>query len=117
MHLLVRFRRGRAAVTADISMAYNRTKLRPERLKYQKYLWKDDLLPENLTKVMYVTTLIYGVKPSGQQTQVSLLKLAAQHRNQGKYLEGATVLENDTYVDDIINSKTAWWWRKRSSRY
>jgi hypothetical protein len=104
-HLLVRFRRGRAAVTADISMAYNGTKLRPEHLKYQKYLWKDDLLPENPTKVMYVTTLIYGVKPSGQQTQVSLEKLAAHHRNQGKYLEGATVLENDTYVDDIINSQ------------
>jgi len=79
--------------------------LKPEHLKYQKYLWKDDLLPENPTKVMYVTTLIYGVKPSGQQTQVSLEKLAAHHRNQGKYLEGATVLENDTYVDDIINSQ------------
>jgi hypothetical protein len=104
-HLLVRFRRGRAAVTADISMAYNGTKLRPEHLKYQKYLWKDDLLPKSPTKVMYFTTLIYGVKPSGQQTQVSLEKLAAHHRNQGKYLEGARVLENDTYVDDIINSQ------------
>jgi hypothetical protein len=44
-HLLVGFRRGQAAVTADISMAYNGTKLRPEHLKYQKHLWKDDLLP------------------------------------------------------------------------
>jgi hypothetical protein len=105
------------AVTADISMAYNGTKLRPEHLKYQKYLWKDDLLPENLTKVIYVTTLIYGVKPNCQQTQVSLEKLADHHRNQGKHLEGATVLDNDTCVDDIINSKTAWWWRTRSSRY
>jgi hypothetical protein len=34
-----------------------------------------------------------------------LEKLATHHRNQGKYLEGATVLENDTYVDDIINSQ------------
>jgi hypothetical protein len=33
-------------------MAYNGTKLRPEHLKYQKYLWKDDLLPENPTKVI-----------------------------------------------------------------
>ena len=70
---------GQAAVTADISMAYNGTKLRAEHLKYQKYLWKEGLLPENPTKVMYVTTLIYGVKPSGQQTQVSLEKLAAHH--------------------------------------
>jgi hypothetical protein len=104
-HLLVRFRRGRAAVTSDISMAYNGTKLRPEHLKYQKYLWKDNLLPENPTKVMYITTLIYSVKPSGQQTQVSLEKLATHDRNPGKYLEGATVLENDTFVDYIINSQ------------
>jgi hypothetical protein len=97
-HLLVRFRKGEAAVTADISMAYNGTKLRPEHLKYQKYLWKEGLLPENPTKVMYVTTLIYGVKPSGQQTQVSLEKLAAFHRDQGKHLSGAAVLERDTYV-------------------
>jgi hypothetical protein len=104
-HLLVRFRKGRQAVTADISMAYNGTKLRPEHLKYQKYLWKKDLLPESPTKVMYVTTLIYGVKPSGQQTQVSLEKLAAFHRDQGENLMGAKVLEEDTYVDDIINSQ------------
>ncbi len=32
---------------------------------------------------------------------------AAHHWNQGKYLEGATVLENDTCVDDIINSQDA----------
>jgi hypothetical protein len=93
---LVRFRRGLATVTADISMAYIGTKLRPEYLKYQKYLWKYNLLPENPTKVMYVTTLIHGVKPSGQLTQVSLEKLAALHRNQGNYVEGATLLENDT---------------------
>jgi hypothetical protein len=37
-HLLVRFRRVQEAVNADISMAYNRTKLRSEHLKYQKYL-------------------------------------------------------------------------------
>jgi hypothetical protein len=104
-HLLVRFRRGKAAVTADISMAYNGTKLRPEHLKYQKYLWKDGLLEANPTKVMYVTTLIYGVKPSGQQTQVSLEKLAAYFRKQHRLLEGALVLETDTYVDDIINSQ------------
>ena len=104
-HLLVRFRRGRQAVTADISMAYNGTKLRAEHLKYQKYLWKEGLLPESPTKVMYVTTLIYGVKPSGQLTQVSLEKLAAFHRDQGENLDGAKVLEEDTYVDDIITSQ------------
>ena len=62
-------------------------------------------MPENPTKVMYVTTLIYGVKPSGQQTQVSLEKLAASFKDKGDHLMGAKVLEEDTYVDDIINSQ------------
>jgi len=93
-HLLIRFRAGWAAVTADISMAYNGTKLRPEHYKYQKYLWKEDLLPENPTKTMFVATLIYGVKPSGQQCQVSLEKLAAHFREKGECLEGAYVLEH-----------------------
>jgi hypothetical protein len=54
---------------------------------------------------MYVTILIYGVKPSGQLTQVSLERLAAFHRDQGENLDGAKVLEEDTYVDDIITSQ------------
>ena len=41
--LLARFRLGRAAVTADISMAYNGTWLKPEYYKFQRYLWKKDL--------------------------------------------------------------------------
>jgi hypothetical protein len=57
-HLLLKFRLRAAAVTADISMAYNGTRLRPEHLKFQKYLWKDDLDPANSTEVMYVMTLI-----------------------------------------------------------
>ena len=103
-HLLIRFRRGPAAVTADISMAYNGTRLRPEDLKYQKYLWKAELLPDSPTIVMVVSTLIYGVKPSGQQCQVSIEKLAGHHEDKGQCLEGARVLKGDTYVDDIITS-------------
>ena len=50
-HLLVRFRLGAEAVTADISMAYNGTRLRPEHLKFQKYPWKENLCPTSPTEV------------------------------------------------------------------
>jgi hypothetical protein len=95
---------GQEAVTADISMAYNGTRLHPEHMKYQRYLWRDDLLPQNPVKVMYVCTLIYGVKPSSQQTQVTLEKLACHFKEKGECLDGAAVLEKDTYVDDITTS-------------
>jgi len=104
-HLLIRFRRGRAAVTADITMAYNGTKLRPQHWKYQRYLWKEDLLPENPTIVMIVSTLIYGVKPSGPQCQVSLEKLAEHFLELGQCMGGARALTENTYVDDIMDSE------------
>ena len=104
-HLLIRFRLGSEAVTADISMAYNGTKLKPEHLKFQKYLWKEDLDPEKETKIMAVTTLIYGVKPSGQQCQVSIEKLADYHLEQEDCQDGALALKQDTYVDDIITGQ------------
>jgi hypothetical protein len=103
-HLLLRFRKGCEALSSDISMAYNGTRLRPEHLKYQKYLWRDNLMPDDPVKVMYVCTLIYGVKPSGQQCQVSLEKLAANFKERGMCLDGAEVLEKDCYVDDILTS-------------
>ena len=104
-HLLVRFRLGAEAVTADISMAYNGTRLRPEHLKFQKYLWKENLCPTSPTEVRVVATLIYGVKPSGQQCQVSLEKLSDFFLEKKQCLAGANALKNSTYVDDIISGQ------------
>lgn len=104
-NLLARFRQRSAAVTADISMAYNGTWLKPSYIKYQKYLWKEGLKEELPTIVMYVLTLIYGVKPSGGQCQVSIEKLAAHFKHLGLHATAAAVLEKDTYVDDIISSQ------------
>ena len=106
-HLLMRFRLGKEAVTADISMAYNGTKLRPEHLKFQKYLWRKDLNPANPTEVRFVATLIYGVKPSGQQCQVALEKLADYFQANGECMDGACALKDDTYVNDIITSQSS----------
>ena len=105
--LLARFRMGKAAVTADISMAYNGTWLKPEYLKFQKYLWKHNLDEASPTMVMYVLTLIYGVRPSGGQCQVSIEKLADHFSQQGTHLEAAHVLKSNVYVDDVINSSSS----------
>lgn len=105
-HLMIRLRLGAEAVTADITMAYNGMKLQPEHLKFQKYLWKEGLDPSNATVEMVVTTLIYGVKPSGQQCQVSIERLADYFLESGKCALGAAALKNDTYVDDIISGQS-----------
>ena len=104
-HLLIKFRHGGAAVSADISMAYNGTRLRPEHLAYQKYLWQDQLDPAAPVQVMHVMTLIYGVKSSGQQCQVAIEKLADYYLDAGAHQLGACALKDTTYVDDILNSQ------------
>ena len=104
-HLLINFRNGHAAVTADISMAYNGTRLKPEHLAYQKYLWQEQLDPSAPVKVMHVATLIYGVKSAGQQCQAAIEKLADHHLESGTHVLGATALKDTTYVDDILSSQ------------
>ena len=104
-HLLIKFRHGSAAVSADISMAYNGTRLKPEHLAYQKYLWQEQLDPAAPVQVMHVMTLIYGVKSSGQQCQVAIEKLADHHLDAGVHKLGAQALKETTYVDDILNSQ------------
>ena len=59
LHILIQFRVLPFAFTGDVSMAYNGIKLKPTHYRYQKYLWVEDLNPENPVKIMIVKTLIY----------------------------------------------------------
>ena len=106
LHVLMRFRNKAAAMASDISMAYNGVKLQPEHYAYQKYLMKDDLIESNPTKVMVVRTLIYGVRPAGNITTAGF-RLLADHckTNYPEHSKGATVLEEDTYMDDVLHSE------------
>ena len=105
-NLLARFRQGLVAFSSDISMAYNGTSLKPEYYKFQRYLWREMLDNSMPITTMFVTTLIYGVKPSGAQCQASLEKLAEHSIEEGRHLEGARVLKEEVYVDDIMASAT-----------
>ena len=105
--LLANFRLGKSAMSADISMAYNGTKLQPAHFKFQRYLWKEDLKEGNETEVMCVVTLIYGVKSSGGQCQASIEKLADQFGGQKEYEDAVTILKKEVYVDDVMASRNS----------
>ena len=105
--LLANFRLGKSAMSADISMAYNGTKLQPAHYKYQKYLWKEGLQEGSKTEVMCVVTLIYGVKSSGGQCQASIEKLADHFGGREEYADAAAILKEEVYVDDVMASRNS----------
>ena len=106
MSVLMKFRTKRSAFTADVSMAYNGVKLHVEHYKYQRYLWREDLNPANPLIVMIVRTLIYGVRPSGNQTTAGFVKLSEHCKlNYPEHSRGADVLAEDAYMDDILHSE------------
>ena len=98
---LLSFRSDRCALSCDVSMAYNGLRLDSTHLKFQRYLWRKDMDPSNPIMVMIILTLIYGVKPSGQQTTVGFGRLADycdEHHPQHK--EGSAALRK-AYMDDV----------------
>lgn len=104
-HLLVSFRVGASALTSDVSMAYNSIQLDPSHYKYQKFLWVDELTSFGIVAIWVVCTLIYGVRPSGQQTAVGFT-LVADHavECEPELSIGAELFKSKIYVDDIIAS-------------
>ena len=105
LHLLIRFKILPYAFTCDVSMAYNQIKLAMEFYKFQKYLWINDLQPGNPVEEMIVRTLIYGVKSSGNQIAVGFERLSSYCEiHHPEFFEGARVLRDNTYVDDVLDS-------------
>ena len=103
--LFLRFRSKPGAVTCDLTMAYNQIKLDPSCYRFQQYLWKPDLNPEQPTIIMVVVTLIYGVKSSGNQLFAGLSQVADYcDVHYPEHSAGAQVLRSDGYVDDIIHA-------------
>ena len=80
----------------DVQKMYNTIKLAEKHWCYQLFLWEDDLSPEPYVAVM--STLIYGVKSSGNQAECALRETTKLF--QDKYPVQNDMIQNDTYVDD-----------------
>ena len=108
LHLLIKFRYGVSAFSADIQMAYNCIKLDPDFYRYQQYLWKENLTAEEKAITMIVCTVIYGVKPSGNLTIAGFQKVVESAKELGgSYLLGAICLDACAYMDDIFSAHSS----------
>ena len=104
--ILLRFRLKREGFSADVSMAYNGVKMEEEFVAFQQFFWKEEMREMNTLELWVVMTLIYGLRPAGQQTIEGFRQLAEVARAERPCIGplGADILETKAYMDDILSA-------------
>ena len=98
----MRFREEQHAMIGDIRNKYHSVKPKPGLDWHtHRFLWRDlDLTKQPETYVL--TSPSFGDRPSGTTAAVALRKTAEM--GSATYPKAAAIVENNTYVDDIIDS-------------
>ena len=79
---------------------YNTVKLVDEHWCFQRYIWQNNLDPHLIPEEKIIKTLIYGVKPSGNQAECGLRKTAKLY--EAEYPEVSEIVHKDIYVDNCL---------------
>ena len=101
--ILIRWSIHKVAIHSDVRKMYNTIKLDSKDWCFQRYVWQQDLDPTKIPEEKVIQTLIYGVKPSGNQAEFALREVARLHSD--KYPEVSQILHQDVYVDDCITGE------------
>ena len=74
--MLMRFRAGKFGVTCDLQQFYNSCKLLADQWNLQRFLYREDMNPDNPVLEGVIMTLIYGIKSVSCQSEHALKLLA-----------------------------------------
>ncbi|XP_024868106.1 uncharacterized protein LOC112452223, partial [Temnothorax curvispinosus] len=98
--ILLRFRAGAIALTAEVKQMFRQIWISPEQCNYQRIIWRfseSDPILDYLLK-----TVTFGFSASPFLAIYCLLQLAHQYRE--KYPLAFTALLEALYVDDVVTS-------------
>lgn len=97
LHLiLMRFRRHKVGMCADIRKMFNQIKLNEEQWDCQRIFWREN--PEDELKEFWITVVTFGLASSPYLAVRCMVQAAREAKDE--YPEAAKVLENDFYMDD-----------------
>ena len=102
--MVMDWRMGASAFCGDIRQFYNTILLAEEHWQYQKVMLKKSLDPHSKILTGIIRTLIYGVKPVGNQCE-EVIKLLADEVS-SEHPDVAKLLVFKRYVDDFGQSTT-----------
>ena len=100
--MVLDWRMGASAFCGDIRQFYNSILLSEEHWQFQKVLLKKSLDPQSKVLVGIIITLIYGVKPVGNQCE-EVIKLLVDEIKES-FPDVAKLLLDKRYVDDFGQS-------------
>ena len=91
------------AYHTDIQKMYNTIRLNLRHWCYQLYLWDDTLNPQMKPRWKVIKTIIYGVRPSGNQAERGLRQTAELQKDEFPRVN--EVVQDDIYVDDGMSGE------------
>nr|XP_018908472.1 PREDICTED: uncharacterized protein LOC109038017 [Bemisia tabaci] len=100
VHLLIRFRTHRVALTGDICKMFRQILIRPgpEDRQYQHILWRDD--ETSPPKDFELSTVTYGTGPAPYLAHRTMKQHSINERQE--FPEACKVLDDAVYTDDIF---------------
>ncbi|KAL0831974.1 hypothetical protein ABMA28_001474 [Loxostege sticticalis] len=98
--ILMRFREGKIALTADIKEMFPQVKIRECDRDAQRFLWRDE--PKGPIKIYRMSSMIFGACSSPATAIYIVNKNASQFREE--FPEAVHAITSDTYMDDYIGS-------------
>ncbi|XP_026476370.1 uncharacterized protein LOC113381966 [Ctenocephalides felis] len=99
--ILLNFRFGPIALTADIKQMYRNIWVRKQDRKYQKILWRP--FPDAPIGIYELNTVTFGLSSSPFQAIRTIKQLSRDECS--KYSQSISrILENDVYIDDVVTS-------------
>ena len=99
--VLLRFRVGQHAALGDVSKMYNSVWLEEVEKHLHRFVWRDS--PADEIQDFAIQRVNIGDRPAGCIAQLAMRE-TARLPEFVEYAEGRRVIEEDTYVDDILTS-------------
>ena len=103
VEMFIAWRVYKRAFHCDIKKMYNAISLLPEYWCLQRYWFQKDLDPNLAPEEKIITTIIYGVRSSGNQAQCAVRKIAEMFAEQ--FPEVLKIINKQTFMDDCMGGE------------
>ncbi|CAG9090548.1 unnamed protein product [Plutella xylostella] len=101
LSLLIKWRKHRFVITADIEKMFRQTWIHPEDQKLQKIIWRDT--PSEPLQEYQLTTISYGQKSAPFLAMMTLRKLARDEKPNYQSSNACDVIETSFFMDDLVH--------------